>query len=160
MTTVRLVPVPLSEKAELRAELDAYLIALADLVDPARALGDPTQQPYFDACWSEESRRPLWILAGGERAGFVLINRYAPSGLGCDAAIAEFCVRPALRRGGVGRAAARAAFALVPGRWELAVHKANPAAVAFWRRAVAEASVGEPTEISTGDGVIHRFRTA
>lgn len=160
MTAVRLVPVPLAEKAELRAELDLYLIAHADLVDPAREHGDPTDQPHFDAYWSETGRRPFWILADGARVGFVLINRYSPSGLGCDAAVAEFCILPPFRRAGLGLAAAGAAFALVHGQWELQVHRANPAAMTFWPRAIAATSLGEATEIDLGERVIHRFRSA
>lgn len=160
MAEVRLVPVPLSEKAELRAELNLYLIAHADLVDPARVHGDPTEQPHFDAYWSEAGRRPFWIVGDGAQAGFVLINRYSPSGLGCDAAVAEFCILPPFRRAGVGLAGAHAAFALIAGQWELQVHRATPGAMAFWPRAIATASVDEATEIDLGDRVIHRFRTA
>ncbi|MDX5330068.1 MAG: GNAT family N-acetyltransferase [Caulobacteraceae bacterium] len=160
MVDVRLSPVRLDEKAALRADLDAYLIVHADLVDPARRHGEPTHQPYYDAYWSEEGRRPFWILANGARAGFVLINRHAPSGLACDAAVAEFCVLPAFRRMGLGRAAAHRAFALAVGQWELQVHRANPVGMAFWARAIATAPVAGATEIPLEDRVIHRFRTA
>ena len=160
MADVRLSPVRLDEKAALRADLDAYLIAHADLVDPERRHGDPTHQPYYDAYWSEEGRKPFWILADGARAGFVLINRHAPSGRGSDAAVAEFCILPAFRRTGLGLVAAQRTFGLVSGQWELQVHRANPAGMAFWARAIATASVVEATATPLEDRVVHRFRTA
>ena len=90
--SVVLAPVSLAEKTELRAVFNPYLIEHADLVDPARVHGDPTDQPYFDLYWTEPERIPLWILADGVRAGFVLLNAWSPSGLGVDRAIAEFYV--------------------------------------------------------------------
>ena len=144
MADVRLSPVRLDEKAALRADLDAYLIAHADLVDPERRHGDPTHQPYYDAYWSEEGRK---------RAGH-------PSGRGCDAAVAEFCILPAFRRTGLGLVAAHRTFGLVSGQWELQVHRANPAGMAFWARAIATASVVEAPATPLEDRVVHRFRTA
>ena len=155
---VSLRPAPLAEKAELRTLFDPYLIAHANQVDPERRYGDPLAQPYFDLYWSEAGRRPLWILADGARAGFVLVNRHSPSGQGVDQAIAEFYVIPERRRGGVGRAAALAAFASAQGVWELQVHRANPEGMAFWPKVIAEAAVRDWEQIDLGDRVVHRFR--
>ncbi|MDO8409333.1 MAG: acetyltransferase [Phenylobacterium sp.] len=158
MVEVRLAPVALSEKAELRRLLDPYLIAHADIVDPRRRHGDPTDYPHFDAYWTQAERRPFWILADEVRVGFVLVNRYSPSGLGCDAAVAEFCVLPPWRRAGVGLASARAVFATTPGLWELQVYDATAPALAFWPRAIAAAGGREVTEASLGARRVHRFR--
>lgn len=155
---VALRPVPFTEKAELRALFDPYLMAHADQVDPKRRHGDPLAQPYFDLYWSEPGRRPLWILADGERAGFVLLNRHSPSGRGVDQTIAEFCIVPERRRCGIGRAAAFAALATAPGIWELQVYRSNAEGMAFWPRAIAEAAPGEWEQIDLGDRVVHRLR--
>jgi predicted acetyltransferase len=157
---VLLVPVPFTEKAELRALLAPYLVAHADEVDPGRVHGDPTDYPWFDAYWQAPERRPFWILADRARVGFVLVNAHAPSGRGCDQAIAEFCVLPARRRGGIGTAAALAALATAPGVWELQVYRANHEGMAFWPRVVAAASPAEREEIALADRVIHRLRMA
>lgn len=158
MVEVRLAPVALSDKAELRRLLDPYLIAHADVVDPQRHHRDPTDYPHFDAYWTQPERRPFWIVADGDVAGFALVNRYSPSGLGCDAAVAEFCILPPWRRTGVGLAAARALFATTPGLWELQVYEATAPALAFWQRAITAAGARETTEISLADRRIHRFR--
>jgi predicted acetyltransferase len=154
---VSLAPVPLAEKAALRAMFDPYLIAHADLADPGRIHGDPLDQPYFDLYWAEPERAPFWIVSDGERAGFALLNAWSPSGRGVDRAIAEFCVIPQRRRDGIGRAAALCAFATAPGVWELQVYRANPAGMAFWPRAIEAAAPSEWEEIAGEDRVIHRF---
>ncbi|MDZ4052141.1 MAG: acetyltransferase [Phenylobacterium sp.] len=147
-----------SEKAELRRLLDPYLTAHADLVDPERHHGDPTDYPHFDAYWTEPERRPFWIVVDAEAVGFALVNRYSPSGLGCDAAVAEFCILPPWRRTGIGLAAARAVFATTPGLWELQVYEATVPALAFWPRAIAAAGARDVTELRMADRRIHRFR--
>lgn len=139
--------------------LDPYLIDHADLVDPARVHGDPTDQPYFDLYWVEPERAPLWILADGRRAGFVLLNAYSPSGRGTERAISEFCVLPAFRRAGIGAAAAALSLATHHGQWELQVHHANPLGVGFWPRALAAAGIGDWELIETPDSVVYRFTT-
>lgn len=150
--------VALSEKAELRRLLDPYLIAHAAIVDPERRHGDPTNYPHFDVYWTEPERRPYWIAARGETVGFALINRHAPSGLECDAAVAEFCILPQWRRAGIGLAAARAVFATAPGLWELQVYEATAPGLAFWPRAIAAAGACDVTELRMADRRIHRFR--
>ena len=150
--------VAICEKAELRRLLDPYLTAHADLVDPERRHGDPTDYPHFDAYWTEPERRPFWIVVDAEAVGFALVNRYSPSGLGCDAAVAEFCILPPWRRTGIGLAAARAVFATTPGLWELQVYEATVPALAFWPRAIAAAGARDVTELRMADRRIHRFR--
>lgn len=155
---VALQPVTFAEKPQLRAMFDPYLIAHARLVDPDGATGDPTDYRHFDAYWTEPERRPYWIMADGVRAGFVLINTHSPSGLGTDHSVAEFSVVPERRRGGLGRAAARAALATAAGWWELQVYRANPDGMAFWPRAIGDAHPSTWDEIDLGDRVVHRFR--
>lgn len=105
---VELQPIPLAEKAALKAMLDPCLIEHADLVDPRRVHGDPRSYDYFDPYWVDPDRHPYWIMADGERVGFCLVNAHPPSGQTVDHAVAEFSVLAAHRCGGLGRAAVRA----------------------------------------------------
>lgn len=154
-----LQPIPLAEKAALKAMLDPYLIEHADLVDPRRVHGDPRSYDYFDPYWVDPDRHPYWIMADGERVGFCLVNAHPPSGQTVDHAVAEFSVLAAHRRGGLGRAAVRAMLARHPGQWELQVYHANTGGLAFWPRALAAAGVSARQVLQREDRVIHRFRT-
>lgn len=116
--------------------------------------------PYLDSYWAEPRREPFLIRVDGHLAGFVLINDHSHSGLPLDFAVAEFFVVRKHRRGGVGRAAARAAIAGREGQWELAVARKNEAALAFWRGVAAELAAGRVDELDTTDrwnGWILRF---
>jgi predicted acetyltransferase len=156
---VTLASVRFSEKAALREVFDPYLIAHADVVDPERVHGDPTLYEHFDAYWVEPERRPFWILRDGERAGFILINRWAPSGQTVDHAIAEFCVLPGARGRGVGQAAVGAALSTHAGQWELQVYRATHPAMAFWPKALAASGARDWERIEREDRIIHRFRS-
>jgi predicted acetyltransferase len=133
---------------------------------PEGELGDDglfEPYPYLDAYWSEPGRVPLILRAGGRVAGFVLINDRSHSGLPLDRNMAEFFVVRKHRRGGAGTFAARAAFASYPGVWEAAVARTNPAALAFWRKAVGGCpGVSEFEELDVRsaewNGPILRFR--
>jgi predicted acetyltransferase len=119
--------------------------------------------PFLDSYWQEARRWPYLILADGHLAGFVLINDHSHSGRPIDCAVAEFFVVRKHRRGGVGRAAAKAAIARRPGQWELAVARTNVPAQAFWRGVAAELAVpGSVEETDQADdlwnGLIIRFR--
>lgn len=155
---VRLDPVPMADKAALKASLEPYLIAHADLADPERKFGDPTAYEYFDLYWIEPDRTPYWVIADGRPTGFVLVNTWSPSGQGCDRAIAEFYIRPELRRRGLGLAAALAAFATHAGVWELQVYRANAEGMDFWPRAITAAGATDWKAMDHADRVVHRFR--
>jgi predicted acetyltransferase len=118
--------------------------------------------PYLDAYWTEPGRTPYLIRADGHLAGFVLLNGYSHSGLPLDHAVAEFFVVRKHRRGGVGRAAARAAIAPRPGQWELAVARRNTEALPFWRTVAADLASGPVDEVDREsafwNGPILRFR--
>jgi predicted acetyltransferase len=120
--------------------------------------------PYLDSYWAEPGRMPYLIRADGHLAGFVLINDYSHSGLPIDFAVAEFFVVRKHRRGGVGRAAARAAIGPRPGQWEVAVARRNTGALPFWRGVAADLGGGGVEEIDREDafwnGPILRFRVA
>lgn len=119
--------------------------------------------PFLDAYWEEESRVPLLLRIGGHVAGFALLNAVSHGGFPADRNMAEFFILRKHRRGGAGTVAAHEIFTRYPGQWEVAVARANTAALAFWRRAVASApgvSDIEEHDIATfsWDGPVLRFR--
>ena len=80
--------------------------------------------------WTDPARHPLLFRVDGRWAGFALVRLGAPNDM------AEFFVMRKYRRHGIGLAAARAVFARFPGAWQVRQLETNPAATAFWRRAI------------------------
>ena len=120
--------------------------------------------PRLDLYWSEEGRQAFLLRVDGELAGFVLLNRWSPSGEVVDRSIAEFFVMRKYRRGGIGTRMAHRVLRAQPGIWEIAVAGYNVPALAFWRRAIADLGLAEVEE-RRGDGKrwsgpIFRFRIA
>jgi predicted acetyltransferase len=86
-------------------------------------------------------RFPYLTYADNEIAGFALVIDECPlTGRNPCWFMAEFFVLKAYRRGGVGQAALRAALALHPGDWHIAVPHANAPAGAFWNKALTDRS--------------------
>ena len=149
-------PVPLSEKGDLHTRFEAYRRDYYALVHPGEAL-EP--YPWFDGYWTEPDRHPYWITAGGEVAGFVLVNGWAESGLPLDQAISEFCILPDHRRQGLGLRSRATLMGLHTGQWELKVHRANLPGLAFWPRALASAGAKSRSQIDQPDSFILRFQS-
>jgi predicted acetyltransferase len=121
---IALRPVAAGEKAALRQMLMPYFAEIAP------ELPDPPGR-HFDGYWTQPGRWPLWVEAGGERAGFALVRA-----TGGEHELAEFSVVPEWRRRGIGARAACAVFARFPGRWQLGVARRSPGGLSFWRRVV------------------------
>jgi predicted acetyltransferase len=116
-------------------------------------------EPY----WSDDWRRPCLIRVGEKLAGFALIEeRSRLTGARGVFDMAEFFVLRRYRRQGVGHAAAVAAFEQFKGPWEIRQRDENLAAVAFWRRVIADYTGGRYQEArpSSGwKGVVQTFST-
>ena len=84
----------------------------------------------------DPSRRAWLITAAGRTAGLVMT--VAAEGGGTS--INGFFVVRALRRTGVGSAAAAQVIALIPGRWQIGFQRYNPGAEAFWSRVATRAA--------------------
>ena len=97
------------------------------------------------ACWR----------ARGLRVGQQLLPVGA---LGTDRpGIAEFCILPTARRGGVGMAAAVAALQAQPGQWELQVYRGSPDGMPFWPKAIAAAGATDLELIEHDDRLVYRL---
>jgi predicted acetyltransferase len=116
------------------------------------------------ARWFRDDRsHPVLILESGRPAGFALVSRpLVPPRTSADAEfrMAEFFVRSAYRRRGVGRAAAELLFSRFAGRWEVSEAIANAEAVQFWRRVVMAYTRGRYDERVADGEVRQRFTSS
>ncbi|CAI0709075.1 GNAT family N-acetyltransferase [Serratia ficaria] len=100
----------------------------AMLPDYLGELGADIDYPYLPLYWREAGRYPYLIFNERQPVGFALVRMRDPE----VREMAEFYVTRPWRKYGVGQSAARALFALHPGRWQLSVLADNPGALAFW----------------------------
>jgi predicted acetyltransferase len=85
---------------------------------------------------SDPDHRVWLIKVAGGLGGFVMTRRLDDGAM----SICDFFVVRALRRSGVGRAAARLAIGQLPGRWRIAFQRYNPGAERFWSQVATEAA--------------------
>ncbi|MEZ6028850.1 MAG: GNAT family N-acetyltransferase [Hyphomonadaceae bacterium] len=105
----------------------------------------------LDDYWREADRSVWFIRAGGQLAGFALLNARSHCDRPVDFNMGEFFVMRTFRRDGVGAQAAIDLIRMHAGQWEIAVSARNPPALAFWPRVVAAAGVAD-VETLEGDG--------
>jgi len=112
------------------------------------------------ARWFRDDRsHPLLILDDGRPGGFALVSRPlmpSPARDGFDFRMAEFYIRHAYRRRGMGRAAAALIFSRFSGRWEVSEALPNKGAVAFWRQTVLAYTEGLYDE-RVRDGEVRQY---
>ena len=80
----------------------------------------------------------------------------SPARDGFDFRMAEFYIRHAYRRRGMGRAAAALIFSRFSGRWEVSEALPNKGAVAFWRQTVLAYTEGHYDE-RVRDGEVRQY---
>src|SRR5258708_10327349 len=85
---------------------------------------------FFDEYWTDPDRKAFLFRVDGALAGLALVFTGEPHD------IAEFFVMRKYRGRGVGAQAAASLFDQFPGRWTVRQQLANPAATAFWRKAI------------------------
>ena len=142
-----------------------YLESLADLNSGIFDRFDnnsPHQEGIFANWFANDHSHPLVIMQEPDPVGFALVTRPRVAARGerlPDYVMAEFFIRKQYRRCGAGRSAAALIFDRFAGEWEILQYQRNPGSVAFWRRVVAEYSVGQYTEKTSNGETRHRFRT-
>jgi predicted acetyltransferase len=112
-----------------------------DLSEALRHLPNPDgtfNNRRLDRFRLDPTCRAWLIMVAGRLGGFVMTSPTEDGGQ----SIADFFVVRALRRTGVGRAAAHQAIALQPGRWRIGFQDYNPGAREFWS-GIATELVGE-----------------
>ena len=145
--TLTIEPAALSEKSVLRRLLELYLYDFSEFsgtdLDDHGLYG----YRYLDHYWTEPERLPFLFRVDGRLAGFALVRRDAGSAAAPhDLDMSEFFVLRRYRRAGIGRQAAQALFARLPGRWQVRQTAENVAAQVFWRRVIAEYTGGRFSE--------------
>ena len=98
--------------------------------------------PHLPLYFSERERRFAFLIHHDSKlAGFALVTRGSPLSQDPDVYdVAEFFVLRRHRRTGVGREAAFLLWKQLPGKWMVRVSEANPSALSFWSKVVAEFS--------------------
>jgi predicted acetyltransferase len=107
--------------ASIRAMMAPYLTELIP--------GGLPDYPHLGLYWRDRHRLPYLLRVADQDAGFALVRSHVDTGFH---EMAEFYVRPAFRRHGVGREAASMLFARHAGWWNLQVLDDNVPAQAFW----------------------------
>ena len=143
----QIVPVALSEKADLWEMFQLYAGELAPMVN-LQPVDGVYRYAHFDSYWQDRQRWPFWAIQDGKRVGFALL-RFAPELAAMQ--MAEFFVLPAYRRGGAGSRFAHGLLKQFPGPWKIRQIAANTGATAFWRR-IAE-PYGYAEETFAQDGI-------
>lgn len=161
---VELQPLARRDDALLRHLYQFYLYDFSEFMGwdvDARGQFDDSD---LNGCWDDPRRHHYLIRAGGQPAGFAMIDEVDESILTGQRNIIlmrEFFVLRAYRRQGVGRSAACRAFELFPGRWEVFQLQENRVAQAFWRRVIGEYTAGNFVETACGEpgwrGVMQTF---
>lgn len=167
---VTLVEAPPSAEPVLERLMQLYAYDFSEIMPlDVDELGRFAGGTPLATCWQEPWRHAYLIRVAregegreGRIAGFTILDeRSRLTGDPGVADVAEFFVLRRYRRLGVGLAAAAAAFALYPGRWEVRQTAANTAATGFWRRAVNTVTGGAYTETIVDDarwrGPVQRF---
>lgn len=154
---VEVLPATQADRPVLRRLLQLYLYDFTEFVPEDVDEHGEYAYRYLDHYWAPnegEERLPYLIRAEGKIAGFALVRHPA----GRARQMAEFFVLRMYRRHGIGRAAALHLFRTLPGDWQVAELAPNLPAQAFWRRTIAEATLGAYTEESNAEAVIQHFR--
>ena len=105
----------------------------------------------LDRYWDTEGFHPFVATAHGKYAGFSLVNqtvRVGAQGYWMD----QFFILKKYRRQGLGELLAAAAFAALPGRWEVGQMPLNTAAQSFWRSVIGAYTAGRFKEHAVGQG--------
>jgi predicted acetyltransferase len=152
-----------ADRAWIRAVYADYVAGLSGArsgIFPALEGWSVREDDLVSAWFRDPAAQPFVILADGVRTGFALVGIPSGSGSGPHFRMIEFFVAPAARRRGVGAHAAALLFARFPGEWEILENEDNRAALAFWRRVIAEHTGGRYRETRAAGEVRQRFLSA
>lgn len=127
---VEVIEAALADKPVLRNLLELYQHDFSAFDDIDVGADGLYNYRYLDNYWTETDRHPLLLRVDGKWAGFALVRSGTPHDM------AEFFVMRKYRRRGVGTVLARGVFARFPGVWQVRQMASNPAATAFWTRAI------------------------
>ena len=106
---------------------------------------------YADKLWTDNIRHPFFILVDEKLAGFVIVKDGGYQYLDDKNAhnIDEFFVMKKYRRNGVGTVAAKTAFDMFRGTWEVCQMQNNLPARKFWKSVISEYTKNDYQECGT-----------
>jgi len=137
---VELIPVDRSHRAVLENLGQLYRYDLSEAYRHLPNLDGKFNNRRLDLFLAEvDPQHRAWLVTvAGALGGFVMT---APTSTG-DMSISDFFIVRALRRTGVGRAAAGQVLAFHPGPWSIGFQSYNPGVQRFWSQ-VASDAVGD-----------------
>ena len=139
-----------SESVAVSQMLELYQHDLSDIWD--QELDSEGRYGYsLDRSWTRTDCHAFVVLVEGHYAGFALVDR-ATKVQGGGYWMDQFFIVKKHRRSGAGRILAIAAFAALPGYWEVGQMPANHAAQAFWRRVIGSYTDGVYAEQTLTSG--------
>ncbi|MDR3301011.1 MAG: GNAT family N-acetyltransferase [Spirochaetaceae bacterium] len=107
---------------------------LSQMLKEMKDIPDEEEYQHLDDYWTNADYIPYFILADGEIAGFVLLDKYfwiLPKEK-TNYGVAEIYIQPDMRRKGIATAAMFRIFELYPGNWEIRPLDGSAEARAFW----------------------------
>ena len=150
---VEVVPVPYEDKTVLHQLIQFYRYDSSEYDGHALTKHGVYLYKYLDHQWTEPYRRPLFIQADGELAGFALVSLAVPrefvkaSVAPATNVIGDFFVMRKFRRQGYGKQAAFTIFDRFPGVWEIRQTANNAPANRFWNSVIREYTNGSYQEV-------------
>jgi predicted acetyltransferase len=119
---LKLIPINIQDRNILRDMIRDYQQEILG--------GNPAEYKYLHTYWQKSDSHPYFIKNNEELVGFILINSYTLVSPDANS-ISELYVKKEFRKNNFGKEAAKQAFGLFPGKWEVREIKDNPSAHAF-----------------------------
>jgi predicted acetyltransferase len=135
---VEIIPAPAEQEPVLANLLELYAHDFSEFVE--LEIGPDGRFGYqpLSLYWKGAGRYPFLIKAGGNLAGFALVQEGSRiSGADPVRDMAEFFIIRGCRRLGIGQKAAHAIWRRFPEKWEIRVREENRGAKEFWAGAIS-----------------------
>ena len=139
--------VEIGEKPILKQLLQLYIHDFSEYIDTDVGADGLYSYKYLDSYWEEDERHSFFVLADGNYAGFIMINQDLKIGR-TGYCISEFFIMRKYRNLGIGSLAARYAFNLFKGPWEVSMITINEPSTLFWHKVIDQYTEGQFQSIS------------
>lgn len=138
-SSISLLPIEENRRQEL---LDMFIPYLDEMKATSKGTLELAMNEEFnllDSYWHDKNRFPYFISRNeNEILGFVLVNDYCEKEMRLPRfSVAEFYIKPAYRKEGVGKTAAGLVFRQHKGYWEIRVQDFNDKGLEFWKSCVS-----------------------
>ena len=149
---IQIEPILIEQKSVFIQLMNLYLYDFTEYTND-----DIDNHGYFfdysraDGLWIDTKLHPFFIRVDDKLAGFMIIANSGRKYINDENAqtILEFFVMKKYRRNGVGRFAARTAFDMFKGKWEVCQMQNNFPARKFWKSIISEYTKNDYQECGT-----------